>query len=198
MSLTVSPPLIQQLQPRFIGLRKIYESRERNSKIYNWFAFVCAAVLPELPWTFIAATIYWACWYWPTGFPRDSFTSAALWLFVWLFGVSHDVFVLLLAFQKWRGGLTKLSGAADDRRATQHPRLRWDLWQAMAVDCPTACESHVLPDQSSLSLHISGQRVSPGSSFVHALEGIDIVYQRSGGASSTMGWCHRKIPRDPK
>ena len=102
-----------------------------------------------------------------------------------------------LAFQRLRGGLTKLSGDGQRPASNAAPRLRWDLWQAMAVDCLTTCESHVLPDQSSLSLQISAQRVSPGSSFVRALEGIDIVYQRSGGASSTMGWCCRKIPRDP-
>jgi ATP-binding cassette, subfamily G (WHITE), member 2, SNQ2 len=68
MTLTISPPLIQQLQPKYLDLRNIYMSRERNSKIYSWFAFTCAAVLPELPWSFIAGTLYWAAWYWP---PRE-------------------------------------------------------------------------------------------------------------------------------
>lgn len=48
MVLTISPPLIQQLQPKFLELRNIYESRERNSKIYSWIAFVCAAILPVI------------------------------------------------------------------------------------------------------------------------------------------------------
>lgn len=88
MTLTISPPLIQQLQPRFLELRNIYTSRERNSKIYSWLAFVCAAILPELPWSFIAGTLYWAAWYWPPHFPRDSYTSAVAWLFVCLFEVT--------------------------------------------------------------------------------------------------------------
>lgn len=66
MTLTISPPLIQQLQPRYLNLRSIYQSREQSSKIYSWVAFTCAAVLPELPWSFLAGTIYWACWYWAT------------------------------------------------------------------------------------------------------------------------------------
>lgn len=58
MTLTISPPLIQQLQPKFLELRNLYESRERNSKIYSWVAFVCAAILPELPWSLCAGTLY--------------------------------------------------------------------------------------------------------------------------------------------
>lgn len=40
MTLTISPPLIQQLQPRFINIRSIYQSREGNAKIYSWTAWV--------------------------------------------------------------------------------------------------------------------------------------------------------------
>nr|POF17883.1 brefeldin a resistance protein [Quercus suber] len=85
LTLTICPPLIQQLQPKFLQLRNVYASRERNSKIYGWFPFTCAAILPELPFSFIAGTLYWAAWYWPPNFPRDSYTSASVWLFVMLF-----------------------------------------------------------------------------------------------------------------
>ena len=92
MTLTISPPLIQQLQPRYLDLRNIYKSRERNSKIYSWFAFTVAAILPELPWSFVAGTIYWCCWYWAIWFPRDTFTSASMWLFVTLFEIFYVSF----------------------------------------------------------------------------------------------------------
>ncbi|KAF2719256.1 hypothetical protein K431DRAFT_305280 [Polychaeton citri CBS 116435] len=92
MVLTISPPLIQQLQPRFLQLRNIYTSRERNSKIYSWSAFTVAAILPELPWSFVAGTIFWCCWYWPPHFPRDTFTSASVWLFMCLFEVFYVSF----------------------------------------------------------------------------------------------------------
>lgn len=97
MTLTISPPLIQQLQPRYLNLRNIYKSRERNSKIYSWFAFTTAAVLPELPWSFVAGTIYWCCWYWATWFPRDTYTSVSVWLFVSLFEVYYVSFGQMIA-----------------------------------------------------------------------------------------------------
>ncbi|KAF1931361.1 uncharacterized protein M421DRAFT_99212 [Didymella exigua CBS 183.55] len=78
MTLTISPPLIQQLQPRFINIRSIYESREGNAKIYS-----------ELPYRIVTGTIYWCCWYFPPGFPRDTYTAASIWLFVMLFEVFY-------------------------------------------------------------------------------------------------------------
>ncbi|KAK3113728.1 ATP-binding cassette transporter snq2 [Teratosphaeriaceae sp. CCFEE 6253] len=92
MVLTISPPLIQQLQPKYLELRNIYQSRERNSKIYSWFAFTCAAILPELPWSFVAGTLYWAAWFWPPHFSYGGFTSAYVWLFVTLFEVFYVSF----------------------------------------------------------------------------------------------------------
>lgn len=63
MTLTISPPLIQQLQPRYLHFRGIYESRESNSKIYSWLAFVVSTILPELPYSIVAGTVYFNCWY---------------------------------------------------------------------------------------------------------------------------------------
>ncbi|KAF2739693.1 hypothetical protein EJ04DRAFT_287234 [Polyplosphaeria fusca] len=85
MTLTISPPLIQQLQPRFLNLRNIYESREGNSKIYSWSAFVWGAILSEIPYRVAAGTLYWCCWYWATWFPRDTYTSASMYVWVLAF-----------------------------------------------------------------------------------------------------------------
>ncbi|RYP20565.1 hypothetical protein DL765_002722 [Monosporascus sp. GIB2] len=49
MALTISPPLIQQLQPVFLHSRDIFQSRENNAKICSWFAWTTAAVLVEIP-----------------------------------------------------------------------------------------------------------------------------------------------------
>ena len=62
MTLTISPPLIQQLQPRYLHFRRLYESRESNSKIYSWVAFVVSTILPELPYSIAAGSIYFNCW----------------------------------------------------------------------------------------------------------------------------------------
>jgi ATP-binding cassette subfamily G (WHITE) protein 2 (SNQ2) len=66
MTLTISPPLIQQLQPRFLNARNIFESREANSKIYSWIAFVFGVIVSEIPYRLVAGTLYWCCWYWAT------------------------------------------------------------------------------------------------------------------------------------
>ncbi|KAF1352679.1 hypothetical protein EJ07DRAFT_183458 [Lizonia empirigonia] len=89
MTLTISPPLIQQLQPRFINIRSIYKSREGNAKIYTWTAWVWGAILSEIPYRIIAGTIYWCCWYFPPAFPRDTYTAASIWLFVMLFEIFY-------------------------------------------------------------------------------------------------------------
>ena len=85
MTLTISPPLMQQLQPRFLDARNIFTSREQNSKIYSWIAFTTGAVISELPYRIVAGTVYWCCWYWATWFPRDTVTSVSVWAFVIVF-----------------------------------------------------------------------------------------------------------------
>jgi ABC-type multidrug transport system permease subunit len=85
MTLTISPPLIQQLQPRYLHFRGIYESRESNSKIYSWVAFVISTILPELPYSIVAGSIYFNCWYWGVWFPRDSFSTGYTWMMLMLF-----------------------------------------------------------------------------------------------------------------
>ncbi|KAJ5168761.1 CDR ABC transporter [Penicillium canariense] len=85
MTLTISPPLIQQLQPRYLHFRGIYESRESNSKIYSWVAFVVSTILPELPYSIVAGSIYFNCWYWGVWFPRNSFSSGYAWMLLMVF-----------------------------------------------------------------------------------------------------------------
>lgn len=85
MTLTIAPPLIQQLQPQFLHFRNLYESREAKAKIYSWVAFVTSAILPELPYAVVAGSLYFNCWYWGLWFPRDSFTSGLTWMFVMLY-----------------------------------------------------------------------------------------------------------------
>ena len=86
MTLTIAPPLIQQLQPRYLGFRNIYKSREANSKIYSWFAFTAGAVLPEIPYSIIAGTIYYQCWWWGAiGHRSDKFDNAFTWMVLMLF-----------------------------------------------------------------------------------------------------------------
>ncbi len=88
LTLVIAPPLIQQLQPKFLDSRAIYKTREGNSKIYAWPAFVMGAILPEIPYSMFCGTIYWACWYWGVGFPHGRFVSWFVWSCIMLFEVS--------------------------------------------------------------------------------------------------------------
>ncbi|KAE8372774.1 ABC-2 type transporter-domain-containing protein [Aspergillus bertholletiae] len=97
MTLTIAPPLIQQLQPRFLHFRNLYESREANSKIYSWVAFVTSAILPELPYSIVAGTIYFNCWYWGVWFPRDSFSAGYVWMLLMLFEMFYVGFGQFIA-----------------------------------------------------------------------------------------------------
>ncbi|KAJ5773236.1 CDR ABC transporter [Penicillium paradoxum] len=97
MTLTIAPPLVQQLQPRFLHFRGLYESREANSKIYSWSAFVTSTILPELPYSIVAGSIYFNCWYWGTWFPRDSFSSGYVWMMLMLFELYYVGFGQFIA-----------------------------------------------------------------------------------------------------
>lgn len=86
MTLTISPPLIQQLQPKFLEFRNLYTSREKNSKIYSWVAMTTGAVLVELPYSLLAGTLYFQCWWWPAiGHNTNKFESAYTWMMLMLF-----------------------------------------------------------------------------------------------------------------
>ncbi|KAI1381532.1 ABC-2 type transporter [Hypoxylon crocopeplum] len=88
MTLTISPPLIQQLQPAFLNSRNIFQSRENNAKIYSWFAWTTAAVLVEIPYAIVGGAIYYNCWWWGiAGFNESlqGFPSGFIFLCMMLF-----------------------------------------------------------------------------------------------------------------
>jgi ATP-binding cassette subfamily G (WHITE) protein 2 (SNQ2) len=73
----VAPGVINQLQPLFIDRRDIYETREKKSKMYSWWAFVTGLIVSEIPYLCICAVLYYVCWYYTTGFPTASNKSGA-------------------------------------------------------------------------------------------------------------------------
>ncbi|KAH6685828.1 brefeldin A resistance protein [Plectosphaerella plurivora] len=93
MTLTISPPLIQQLQPVFLNSRNVFQSRENSAKIYSWFAWVTGAVLVEIPYAIVAGGIYFNCWWWaPFGVSVSGFTSGFAFLLVILFELYYVSF----------------------------------------------------------------------------------------------------------
>merc|ERR1719214_365048 len=93
MTLTISPPLIQQLQPVFLNARNIFESRENNAKIYSWFAWTTAAVVVEIPYAIVAGAVYFNCWWWGIfGLDVSAFASGFAFLLVLLFELYYVSF----------------------------------------------------------------------------------------------------------
>ncbi|KAG9253686.1 brefeldin A resistance protein [Emericellopsis atlantica] len=93
MTLTISPPLIQQLQPVFLNARNIFESRENNAKIYSWFAWTTAAVVVEIPYAIVAGGVYFNCWWWGIfGLDVSAFASGFAFLLVLLFELYYVSF----------------------------------------------------------------------------------------------------------
>ncbi|KAH9995929.1 ABC-2 type transporter-domain-containing protein [Russula compacta] len=71
MSLVLSAPLSNQIQGPFIQTRRVYELRERPSRMYSWSALVAAQILGELPLNIIGSSLYFLIWYWLVGFPSS-------------------------------------------------------------------------------------------------------------------------------
>ncbi|KAJ4003081.1 hypothetical protein NW752_011743 [Fusarium irregulare] len=76
----VAPGAINQLQPLFIRNRDIFETREKKSKSYHWFAFITGQLLSEIPVLIVCGTTYFVCWYFTAGFPVKASVSGQVYL----------------------------------------------------------------------------------------------------------------------
>ncbi|KAF5378810.1 hypothetical protein D9615_006999 [Tricholomella constricta] len=71
MGTIISAPLSNQLQVPFLNTRKIYEIRERPSRMFSWTALVTSQFLAELPWNIFGSSLFFLCWYWTVGFDNS-------------------------------------------------------------------------------------------------------------------------------
>ncbi|KAF2684609.1 hypothetical protein K458DRAFT_367108 [Lentithecium fluviatile CBS 122367] len=93
----------QQVIPRLIDGRSLFEARERRSRSYSWTVFLAANVLVELFWQSIASILVFVTWYYPTGLwrnhdptfaatERGGLTFCAIWFFcLWISTFSQAV-----------------------------------------------------------------------------------------------------------
>ncbi|KAJ5391521.1 hypothetical protein N7509_007011 [Penicillium cosmopolitanum] len=65
MLTSIFSTLVQQIMPKFVVQRSLYEVRERPSKAYSWAAFLIANVVVEIPYQIFIGIIAWACYYFP-------------------------------------------------------------------------------------------------------------------------------------
>ncbi|KAF5387203.1 hypothetical protein D9757_006886 [Collybiopsis confluens] len=71
MGTIISVPVANQLQVPFLNMRKVYEIRERPSRMYHWSALVTAQMVAELPWNMLGSSLFFLTWYWTVGFPSS-------------------------------------------------------------------------------------------------------------------------------
>ncbi|KAL0937274.1 ABC multidrug transporter [Colletotrichum truncatum] len=76
----VAPGCINQLQPLFIRNRDVFETREKKSKTYHWFAFVAAQLLSETPVLIVCGTLAFVTWYFTVGFPVEASVSGQVYI----------------------------------------------------------------------------------------------------------------------
>jgi len=71
MSTILSVPLSNQLQVFWLETRRVYEVRERPSRMYSWTALLTSQLLAEIPWNILGSSLYFLCWFWTVGFPES-------------------------------------------------------------------------------------------------------------------------------
>lgn len=83
--LILSPMIITAVQPKFLQFRMLYETRERNSKIYSASAWLTAMAVAEVPYSILAAVVFFLPWYYMIGLPTDSSSAGYAFFFILLF-----------------------------------------------------------------------------------------------------------------
>lgn len=78
MAIVLAGSLAQQIQPKFIALRALYEVRERPSRMYNWGVQTLVSVIVEIPWNIFAGSLFFFCWYWTVGNQSETTSSVII------------------------------------------------------------------------------------------------------------------------
>ncbi|KAK2736180.1 GTPase-activating protein [Myotisia sp. PD_48] len=65
MFVTILSSLVQQIMPRFVTQRSLFEVRERPSRAYSWQAFILANIVVEIPYQILLGIISWASLFYP-------------------------------------------------------------------------------------------------------------------------------------
>lgn len=90
IAVILSVPLSQQIAPKFLEMRKLYEARERPSGMYGWPLLCASQIIVELPWNLLCGSLFFCCWYWTVGFHGSA-------IYQWLMLVAMTVFYTTFA-----------------------------------------------------------------------------------------------------
>jgi ABC-type multidrug transport system ATPase subunit len=98
---TIFTTLVQQIMPRFILQRDLYEVRERPSKSYSWKAFLIANIVVEIPYQILLGIMVFASYYYPIytrgGIPSSSRQGLILLLLIQFFIFASTFAHMLIA-----------------------------------------------------------------------------------------------------
>jgi ATP-binding cassette subfamily G (WHITE) protein 2 (SNQ2) len=99
MSLVMGPPLANQLQGVFFNTRRVYEIRERPSRMYSWTALITAQILGEVPLNIVGSSIYFFIWYWLVGFrsSRAGYTYLVIGVMLPMFYTTFALFIAAMS-----------------------------------------------------------------------------------------------------
>ncbi|KAJ9497454.1 GTPase-activating protein [Exophiala xenobiotica] len=97
MLVTIFSTLVQQIMPRFVIQRSLYEVRERPSKAYSWVAFLVANIVVEIPYQLALAVLMWISWYFAVfGKNQSNQTRGLMLLFVAQFMIFTSTFAHMI------------------------------------------------------------------------------------------------------
>ncbi|KAF8247515.1 hypothetical protein K440DRAFT_550851 [Wilcoxina mikolae CBS 423.85] len=85
--LILSPLILTGVQPKFLQFRMLYETRERNSKIYSAPAWITAMTVVEIPYAILGSIFFFLPWYYMIGLPKDSSRAGYAFFLVMLFNI---------------------------------------------------------------------------------------------------------------
>lgn len=79
--------ILTGVQPKFLEFRTLYETRERNSRIYSSTAFITAMILVEIPYAFLGSLVFFFPWWYMEGLPRSSSSAGYAFFLVVLYEI---------------------------------------------------------------------------------------------------------------
>jgi ABC-type multidrug transport system permease subunit/ABC-type Mn2+/Zn2+ transport system ATPase subunit len=80
---TIFSTMVNQIMPKFVLQRSLYEVRERPSRVYSWKVFIISQILVEIPWQLALGVCVWACFYFTVfGISTDAESRGIVLLFV--------------------------------------------------------------------------------------------------------------------
>jgi ATP-binding cassette, subfamily G (WHITE), member 2, PDR len=101
MITTIFTTLVQQIMPRFILQRDLYEVREKPSKAYSWQAFLIANIFVEIPYQILLGVMVFASYFYPIytrgGIPASQRQGLILLLIVQFFVFTSTFAHMLIA-----------------------------------------------------------------------------------------------------